>query len=86
MIFFYQFYASDRTLKLTLMLVGNVSNVFIPIMQFGAIALPPSNTCLARELFHIFRFEKLCHPRQGMPTSRTSALQEEPSYSQKMKR
>ena len=64
---------------------GNVSTVFIPIMQFGAIALPPSNTCLARELLHTFRFEKLCHPRQGMPTSRTSALQEEPSYIQKMK-
>ena len=52
----------------------------------NSITLPPSNTCLAREWLHIFRFEKLCHPRQGMSTARTSALQEEPSYIQKIKR
>ena len=45
-----------------------------------------NHTCLAREWLRIFRFEKLCHPRQGMPTSRTSALQEEPSYIQNIKR
>ena len=42
-----------------------------------------NHTCLARELLHILRFEKLCHPRQGMPASRTSALQEGPSYIRK---
>ena len=42
-----------------------------------------NHTCLARELLHNHRYEKLCHPRQGMPPSRTSALQEEPSYIRK---
>ena len=42
-----------------------------------------NHTCLARELLHILRFEKLCHPRQGMPAWRTSALQEGPSYIRK---
>ena len=46
-----------------------------------------NHTCLARELLHILRFEKLCHPWQGMPASRTSAvqegLQEGPSYIRK---
>ena len=42
-----------------------------------------NHTCLARELLHILRFEKLCHPRQGIPASRTSVLQEGPSYIRK---
>ena len=42
-----------------------------------------NHTCLARESLHILRFEKLCHPRQGMAASRTSALQEGPSYIRK---
>lgn len=51
----------------------------------NSIGLPLSNTYLARELLDIFRFARLYRPRRAIPTSRTSDLQEGPSYMPKIK-
>ena len=69
--------------QVTLMLSGTcLPFIFPPCYSTG---LPLSNTYLARELLDIFRFERLCRPRRGIPASRKSDLQEGPSYIKKSK-
>ena len=67
----------------TLMLSGTCLPLIFP--SCNSLGLPLSNTYLARELLDTFRFERLCRPRRGIPTSRTSDLQEGPSYITKIK-